>query len=116
MADYSGLLSECVKDDRVQRAKPTPWQKWWARHWRRRDRFTWASLLFLRTYLAIERLGFLHTDQAVVVRVDAVELLVGAEKLPARHVAVAVEVHLAEPERARCDIGPVCLIHAIGIE
>src|SRR5947209_8334726 len=62
---------------------------------------------FLRTHLAVERLGFLDTDQAVVIRVDAVELLVGAEEFLARHVAVAVEVHLTEPERARCDIGPV---------
>src|SRR5262245_57341435 len=43
--------------------------------------------------------GFLQADQPVAVRVDLAELFVGAQELPARHVAVAVAVHLVEPRR-----------------
>src|SRR5262245_55916051 len=44
-------------------------------------------------------LGLLDADQPVAVGVDLPELLVGAQELLARHVAVAVAVHLLEPQR-----------------
>src|SRR5262249_38205588 len=50
-------------------------------------------------------LRLLGTDQAVAIRVDAFELLVGAQELATRQVAVAVRVHLAEPERANSLLG-----------
>src|SRR5262245_45375339 len=53
----------------------------------------------LRPLLAVVRLGLLGADQAVAVRVDLLEHLVGAQPLGARDVAVAVAVHLAEPQR-----------------
>src|SRR6266480_3321933 len=41
-----------------------------------------------------------EADQTVAVRVNVPEVLLGAEPLTAGDVAVAVDVHLAEPERA----------------
>src|SRR2546423_935821 len=45
-------------------------------------------------------------NQAIAVRVDPPKLLTGAEELPTRHVAVAVEIHLAEPQRSPRLRGP----------
>src|SRR5262249_18307980 len=45
--------------------------------------------------------GFFEADVAVAVLVEQLELLGCAEELARRHVAVAVAVHLAEPQRAR---------------
>src|SRR5262249_7061459 len=44
-------------------------------------------------------LGLLEADQAVAVGVDLPEQLLAADPLAPRHVAVAVAVHLAEPQR-----------------
>src|SRR5712672_2527504 len=41
-----------------------------------------------------------EADQTVAVRVDVAEVFLGAEPLAAGDVAVAVDVHLAKPERA----------------
>src|SRR5262249_31350650 len=56
------------------------------------------SLLLARPGLVA--LGFLDADQAVAVRVDLAEQLFAEQELLARDVAVAVAVHLAEPQRA----------------
>src|SRR5437879_849200 len=45
--------------------------------------------------------GLFEADQTIAVRVDVPEVFLGAEPLAAGDVAVAVDVHLAEPERAR---------------
>src|SRR5579884_1747677 len=58
-----------------------------------------AASRLAAAHLAVVGLGLLGADQAVAVGVDGAELLVGAEELAARHVAVAVGVHLAEPQR-----------------
>src|SRR4051812_40085230 len=56
------------------------------------------SLLRPRLHVVLRRL--IQADQAVAVGVDLAELLLGAEELRPRHVAVAVAVHLVEPGRA----------------
>src|SRR5437899_9562653 len=53
----------------------------------------------LVSHLGVVTIGLLSADEAVAVGVDAAELLARAEKFAARHVAIAVSVHLAEPER-----------------
>src|SRR5262245_37885816 len=58
-------------------------------------------LPLLRPHPLVVADGLLQADEAVAVGVDLLELLVGAQKLPPRHVAVAVAVHLAEPQRPR---------------
>src|SRR5262249_16800292 len=45
-------------------------------------------------------LRLFDADKSVAGEVEALEVVVGAEELAARHVAVAVAVHVAEPERA----------------
>ena len=50
-------------------------------------------------------LGFFDADQPVAVGVDRPELLVGADELLARNVAVAVAVHLLEPQRSTGSVG-----------
>src|SRR5262249_43178717 len=45
-------------------------------------------------------LGLFQTNQAIPIGVDGSELLVGADELAPRHVAVTVAIHLAEPKRA----------------
>src|SRR5262249_15326345 len=52
--------------------------------------------------LAVPGVGLLRllgADEAVAVGVDLLEVLHAAQPLAARHVAVAVAVHLAEPHR-----------------
>src|SRR4051794_16593698 len=44
--------------------------------------------------------GLFQADQAVAVEIDADEVLWAAEELAGRDVAVAVDVHRAEPGRA----------------
>src|SRR5262245_40365708 len=48
----------------------------------------------------IESFRLLSADEAVAVRVDGAELPLGAEPFAAGDIAVAVPVHLAEPEGA----------------
>src|SRR5262249_44751737 len=52
-----------------------------------------------RPFPPVVPLRLLDADEPVAVRVDLPELFVGAEELLARHVAVAVAVHLLEPQR-----------------
>src|SRR5947207_348740 len=47
-----------------------------------------------------------EADEAVAVGVDAAEVLLGAQPLAARDVAVAVDVGLAEPQRPRGPLFP----------
>src|SRR5258708_3952666 len=46
--------------------------------------------------------GFSDTNQAVAVRVDLGELFIRAEEFTPGHIAIAVAIHLAEPDRAFC--------------
>src|SRR5262249_2978051 len=48
--------------------------------------------------LPLRFLRLFNADEPVAVEVEALEIVVGAEELAARHVAVAVAVHVAEPE------------------
>src|SRR2546430_499287 len=57
-----------------------------------------SSSLALATFLG--KFGLLAADEAVAVEVEFLEIFRGAQKLGARDVAVAVTVHLAEPQRA----------------
>src|SRR5437868_6540492 len=67
---------------------------------RRRRRDTCAFGLAINGSGLFRRgFGFVGVDQAIAVAVDAVEVGLGAEELAARNVAVAVAVHLAEPQR-----------------
>src|SRR5262249_29095802 len=62
-------------------------------------------LLQLRPHPGVGLLGLLGADEAVAVGVDLLEVLVGAEELLARDVAVAVAVHLPEPQRPAAGAG-----------
>src|SRR5207249_10573477 len=50
--------------------------------------------------LGVGLLGFLQADVAVTVEIECLELLGRAEELARRDIAIAVAVHLAEPQRA----------------
>src|SRR6185437_730874 len=50
--------------------------------------------------IPVGALRFPDIDQAIAVRVEASKLLAVAEKLGWRHVAIAIAIHLAEPQRA----------------
>ena len=72
----------------------------------RQDDFLACIRLGTRSYgfvfRALQALGFVDVDQAVAVGVEATKVLRRAQELAARNVAVAVAVHLAEPQRAAC--------------
>src|SRR5262249_40330943 len=69
--------------------------------------------LLLFPGLLADRLGLGGADEPVAVGVDLPDLLVGAEELLARHVAVLVAVHLAEPQRPRRALRPRRAAHAV---
>src|SRR5262245_23499367 len=51
-------------------------------------------------HLLVVRFPFLNADQPVAVEVNFSKVLVGPQELTSRQVAIVVDVHLAEPERA----------------
>src|SRR5262245_46677924 len=57
------------------------------------------SIIFL-FHLCLELFCFREADEAVAIGIDAIELLAGAQEFATRHVAVAITIHLAEPERS----------------
>src|SRR5215475_12194707 len=69
-----------------------------ASHRRVRSHKRRRALLFL-FHLFVEGFGFLDGDEPIAVGVDSLELLVRAEELAARHIAIAVAIHLHEPRR-----------------
>src|SRR5262245_37707104 len=63
------------------------------------ERLLRRLLLGLLVHLGVDRRGLVGTDVAVAVLVDLLEVFQRAQPLAGRHVAVAVGVHLAEPQR-----------------
>src|SRR5262245_26998804 len=64
-----------------------------------------SILRFVRfTEFRVDAVRFLGADQGVAVGVEALEGLVGTEEFAARHVAVPVAVHLAEPLRTLAQV------------
>src|SRR5689334_5096665 len=65
-------------------------------------------LLFLLPQLRVKADRFLGANEAVTIGVDAVEVGACAQEIAERHVANAVAVHLAEPQRTNHRRGGRC--------